>query len=101
MRRHLRENLTLQLKSETSGGLEPDVTWSDVDTYALTVIPASTRTIELSQYLGVSVTHTALAPKGLTVTATDHRFESGSTIYKVVEVTDTPMGVLLNLEVQS
>lgn len=101
MKRDLIRSLTLQTKTETDNGLESVVTWVDGSEYRVTVAPAGTAALERAQLRSESVTHTALAPRGLALTTDGHRFKDGSTVYRVVEVTDTPRATVLSLEVQS
>lgn len=99
MKRHLVESLTLQTKSETGSGTQRVESWTDDSAYRVTITPASNQQVERGQLTGERVTHTGIAPRGLNLTPNGHRFKSGTTIYRIVGVTDTPKGTVLSLEV--
>lgn len=101
MKRDLVKSLTLQTRSTTDDGLGEVTTWTDGSAYRVTVSPAGVGQLQRAQLLSEVVTHTALAPRGLGLTPSDHRFKDGTTVYRIVEVTDTPRASVVALEVQS
>jgi len=101
VRRDLATTLTLQTRTVTGSGTERAATWTDGSDYRLEVAPAGKAALERAQLMAERVTHTALAPRGLALSTDGHRFKSGSTIYRIVEVVDTPRKTVVSLEVLS
>lgn len=101
MKRDLVKSLTLQTKTTTDDGLGEVTSWTDGSAYRVTVAPAGVAQIERAQLRSELVTHTGLAPRGLDLQPGDHRFKDGSTIYRIVEVQDTPRATVIGLEAQS
>jgi hypothetical protein len=91
-------NLTLQTATVSGSGVAQARVWANTSTIAVTLLPASRRDAELANLRGERVTHSAIAPAGLTVDAVTNRFLDGTTVYRVSTASSTPRGVVLVLE---
>lgn len=98
MRRHLQRLLTLQTAALADDGLQVKPTWTGGTPVSVTLTPATKSDVEKAGLRGERVTHMALVPFGVAVKTTVHRFLDGSTVYRVVDVVQTPKFVVCGLE---
>ena len=98
MRRHLQRSLTLQTASLADDGIQVKPTWSGGTSVSVTLTPATKSDVEKAGLRGERVTHMALVPFGVSVLTTKNRFLDGTTVYRVVDVVQTPKFVVCGLE---
>lgn len=98
MNAHMR-SFTVERATLTDDGLGTATTWATDGTVSLALLPASRSLLERANLLGVRATHTALLPKGFTISPSDTRLKDGSTVYQVRDVTPHPRGTVAMLEV--
>ena len=98
MRRALARSLSVQTASLADDGLQMKPTWATTSTVVVQLMPASKSDVQLAGLRGERVTHTAVAPYGLTLKETTHRLLDGSTVFRISSIVAAPKNTILVLE---
>lgn len=98
MKRALTVNAYVQSSVLTSNGLEDVVTWQDGAQYPVRILPASAAEVQRAGLRDDFATHSAVLPRGLTLSAMKNRLRVGTQIYRIVNTMNTTRSTMLLLE---
>lgn len=98
MKRALTQKAYVQTSELVDNGLESVVTWNDGSWYPTRVLPASYADIQRAGLRDEVATHSAIMPRGLSLSTLGNRLKVGTQIYRIVSVMQTTRSTVLLLE---
>ncbi len=94
-----RDTLIIKTPTATDDGIGSVITMTVQDTITGFITPATRNDLEVAGTLGINVTHTAMLPRGTTITPKHVIIDSSGTQFQVRRVVDARNVTIVNLEV--